>query len=163
MSETKSAEARYTAIYLQDHHAGSTVGLELTRRALSSNPEGELGEFLRWLENELIDERSQLEAMMSAIGVKPDRLKDAGGWIGEKLGRFKLNGQITGYSPLSRLVELEGLHVGISGKLSMWENLRSAHGASFAGHDLDELARRAEEQRARLAEHRAAAARASLG
>ena len=39
-----------------------------------------------------------------------------GAWTAEELERLKLNGQLAGYSPLSRLVELEGLAVGIEGK-----------------------------------------------
>ena len=36
------------------------------------------------------------------------------------MGRLKLNGQLTGSSPLSRLIEIEGLLAGINGKLSLW-------------------------------------------
>ena len=43
--------------------------------------------------------------------------------MAEKLGRLKPNGQILGYSPLSRLVELETLALGITGKRSLWEAL----------------------------------------
>ena len=50
------------------------------------------------------------------------------GWTGEKLGRLKLNGQLLGYSPLSRLIELEGLMLGIAGKLAMWIALSSRSG-----------------------------------
>ena len=46
--------------------------------------------------------------------------KSAGAWTAEKFGRLKPNGQLTGYSPLSRLVELEGLKLGITGKLGLW-------------------------------------------
>ena len=49
-----------------------------------------------------------LRDLMARLGVKPDRVKEAMGWTAEKLGRLKLNGQLLGYSPLSRLVELEG-------------------------------------------------------
>ena len=57
---------------------------------------------------------------MGELGVKPDRLKVAAGWTSEKLGRLKPNAQLRGYSPLSPLVELEGLLIGIQGKLAMW-------------------------------------------
>ena len=54
------------------------------------------------------------------LGVKPDRPKVAAGWTAEKIGRLKPNAQLRGYSPLSPLVELEGLLIGIQGKLAMW-------------------------------------------
>ena len=49
-----------------------------------------------------------------ALLTKPDRLKVAGAWAGEKAGRLKLNGHLTGYSPQSRVIELEGLVVGVT-------------------------------------------------
>jgi len=42
---------------------------------------------------------------MEELGVSRSRLKPAGAWVLEKLGRVKLNGQLRGYSPLSRLLE----------------------------------------------------------
>ena len=73
---------------------------------------------------------------MDRLGVKPDRVKEAMGWTAEKLGRLKLNGQLLGYSPLSRLVELEGLMLGITGKMAMWIALSSVLGGRPAarGH-----------------------------
>jgi hypothetical protein len=156
-------ERRLTAVYLQDHYAGATAGLELAGRARASQPDGELGRFLARLEREIAEDRDSLRAIMRHLDVEPDRAKVAAGWVGEKLGRLKLNGRIIGYSPLSRLIELEGLHVGISGKLSAWQSLRSAIGERLASFQLDELIERAESQLAELAEHRAAAARESLG
>lgn len=46
------------------------------------------------------------------------------GWVTEKLGRFKLNGQVVGRSPLSDLVELEALRLGVAGKAAGWRALR---------------------------------------
>ena len=41
----------------------------------------------------------------------------------EKAGRLKMNGELFEYSPLSRLVEFEGLTLGVTGKLSLWKVL----------------------------------------
>ena len=57
---------------------------------------------------------------MKGLGFGADRAKNAAFWAAEKLGRLKLNGQLTGSSPLSRLIEIEGLLAGINGKLSLW-------------------------------------------
>ena len=46
---------------------------------------------------------------MDDLGFGADRAKNIAFWAAEKAGRLKLNGQLTGYSPLSRLIELEGL------------------------------------------------------
>lgn len=150
---------RLLAIYLQDHLAGATGGLELARRAASSNEGTPLGDFLARLADEIAEDRETLEEIMASLDVGADRVKNALGWGAEKLGRLKPNGQITGYSPLSRLVELEGLHVGISGKLSGFQSLRTIFGEEVAGRNLDGLISRARRQLDELTEFRLEAAR----
>jgi hypothetical protein len=153
---------RYLAIYLQDHLGGATTGLELARRAAGSNEGTPLGDFLERLAAEIEEDRETLREIMAALDVGEDRLKTTLGWTFEKLGRLKPNGQITGYSPLSRLVELEGLHVGINGKLSGWESLRATFGEEVAGRNLDGLIARARRQIEELAEFRHEAARVAF-
>jgi hypothetical protein len=150
---------RYLAIYLQDHLAGATGGLELARRAAASNEGTPLGDFLRRLAEEIEEDREILKDVMGALDIGEDRVKNALGWGAEKLGRLKPNGQLTGYSPLSRLVELEGLHVGVAGKLSGFESLRAIFGEEVAGRNLDGLISRAQRQIEELAEYRLEAAR----
>ena len=115
--------SKYLATYLNDHLLGSTLGMELVRRAARENKGSELGAFLTGLVGEIEEDRDTLLAVIGELGVKPDHLKVAAGWTGEKLGRLKPNGQLLGYSPLSPLVELEGLLIGIQGKLAMWQAL----------------------------------------
>ncbi|MDQ3619342.1 MAG: hypothetical protein M3391_04345, partial [Actinomycetota bacterium] len=88
--------------------------------------------------------------------------KDSGAWLAEKLGRLKLNGSLTGYSDLSRVVELEGLTVGITGKLALWRSLKESaptDGQTLQGIDLDLLQARAEKQLSDVEERRAKAAK----
>jgi len=49
--------------------------------------------------------------------------KLAAAWLAENVGRLKLNGQFLQYSDLSRLLELEGLGLGIHGKMDLWRGL----------------------------------------
>jgi hypothetical protein len=151
--------ARYLAVYLQDHLAGATGGLELARRAAGSNEGTPLGDFLERLAVEIEEDRETLREIMEDLGVGEDRIKVAFGWTAEKVGRLKPNGQLTGYSPLSRLLELEGLHVGISGKLSGFQSLRTTFGEEVGGRNLDGLISRARRQLEELEEHRLEAAR----
>ena len=153
---------RLLAIYLQDHLAGATAGLQLARRARGSNEGTPLGEFLERLADEIEEDRDTLREIMDELGVSQDKVKNALGWGAEKLGRLKPNGQLTGYSPLSRIVELEGLHVGISGKLSLFQNLRAVFGEQIAGRNLDGLVSRATRQLEELTEFRAEAARVAF-
>jgi hypothetical protein len=155
-------ETRALAIYLQDHLAAATAGSELAHRTRDSNPDGELGDFLKTLARQIDEDRGVLVEMMDHLGVDRSRIKISGAWVGERLGRLKLNGQLNGYSPLSRLIELEGLTTGICGKRALWENLRACCDAELARFDLDRLIRRADEQLEGLATHRAQAADEAL-
>jgi hypothetical protein len=152
--------ARYLPIYLNDHLAGATLGVELARRASRENEGTELGDFLRELTREVEEDRESLVALMRSLGVAQSRLKVAGAWTAEKLGRLKLNGEVTGYSPLSRLVELEGLAAGIEGKRSLWRSLEQVRDRDdrLRGVDVSGLAARADSQRERLEPFRLAAA-----
>jgi hypothetical protein len=151
--------ATMLSIYLNDHHAGSTLGVELARRLRSSNEDDPaLGPTLVELCGDIEADRATLERLMDRLGVTRDPVKPALAWAAEKLGRLKLNGQLSGYSPLSRLVELELLRIGVTGKLQMWQALAHTLGR-VDEFDFEQLAERAERQRERLDElHLAAAA-----
>lgn len=150
------------SIYLNDHLAGSTVGVELSKRARSANEGTPLGEWLVGLSREIEEDRATLERLMDRLGVRRDHLKTKGAWIAEKAGRLKLNGQLTGYSPLSRLVELESLHLGVNGKLDLWKALGRSLGPEVEGFDFDQLAERAERQARELEQRRLDAAAEAL-
>ena len=147
------------AIYLQDHLAGATAGHELAKRAARSNRGSELGEFLSRLEEEIGEDRRSLLEVMDELGVRSDPIKATFAWGAEKVGRLKPNGRILGYSPLSRVVELEGLHLGITGKHSLWQLLAAGDGEGISSVDLAELAARAERQLRELEPYRLSAAR----
>jgi hypothetical protein len=147
---------RYLPIYLNDHLAGATVGVETARRAASENEGRPLGEPLAGLARELEEDRAALKSIMDALGVRADVLKTAAAWAGEKAGRLKLNGQVRGYSPLSPLVEIEVLLLGVNGKLSLWRTLQelAPHEPLLAADRLAELEARAVRQRDTLDELR---------
>ena len=155
--------SKYLATYLNDHLLGATLGLELVRRAAGENKGSELGAFLDGLVGEIEEDRDTLLAVIGELGVKPDQLKVAAGWTAEKLGRLKPNGQLLGYSPLSPLVELEGLLIGIQGKLAMWQALADvAERVGLERARFEALSARAERQQTEIKSHRLAAARTAL-
>ena len=155
---------RQLDIYLNDHLAGAMVGVELSRRVAKSNRATPSGEFLGRLHREIREDRQTLQGIARALGADSSPMKPAFAWIAEKAGRLKLNGQIRGYSPLSRLVELEGLEIGVSGKRALWQALSHAFpdDARLAGFDLDALVTRAEQQLEGIREHRMRVARHAL-
>jgi hypothetical protein len=139
-------------IYLNDHLMGSVAGLEMARRARAENEGNPVGEYLESFLEELQGDRATLKNVMRALGFKHDLLKQGMAWMGEKLGRLKLNGQLMGYSPLSRVVELESLCPGTEGRLALWRTLRALAGkdARLGRFDFSVHIHRAEQQRRAL-------------
>ena len=140
------ASDKYLHIYLSDHLAGSSVGIEVARRAAKSNADNDIGHHLREALALIEEDRTTLEQVMELVGAPKHQWKLAAAWVGEKVGRLKLNGQITAYSPLSRLVELEALSLGIRGKRALWQSLREIRDPRLASIDFDHLIARADEQ-----------------
>jgi hypothetical protein len=150
----------YLETYLQDHRAGAEMGSDLARRVAEENHETPYEDFLLGLAQEIEQDVEVLEDIMGRFGVGRSTLKTAGAKVAEKVGRLKPNNELTGYSPLSRVLELEGLRSGVGGKLALWDSL-----ARLAPHDdrldeaqIAELQARAERQLASLREHHSMAA-----
>lgn len=143
---------KHLSIYLNDHLAATIAGCDLTRRAASSNKGTALGDFLERLAAEAEEDKQTLEKLMEEIGVTKNLLKDAAAWLSEKVGRLKLNGQLVGYSDLSRLIELDGISAGLEAKACLWRSLRGISDLEprVAAANLDELIRRTERQREEL-------------
>jgi hypothetical protein len=154
---------RFLAIYLNDHLAGATLGVELARRLRSSNQgDAEFGPPLAQLCAEIEADRDTLVRLMERLDVRRDPLKPALAKLAEKLGRLKPNGRLRSYSPLSRVLELEIISGGIGGKLQLWNALEQSFGESLDGFDFHDLAARADSQGQRLEDLHLAAAQRTL-
>jgi hypothetical protein len=118
------------------------------------------GRFLGTLAEEIAQDRRTLIELMDRLVIPRSKVKVPAAWAFEKVGRLKLNGRIRGYSPLSRLIELEGLAGGIEAKRAMWLALLQIRARDEHLNDLglESLVARAEDQRQRLEPHRLAAA-----
>jgi hypothetical protein len=151
---------KYLPIYLNDHYAGSTLGVELAKRAAKNSADNaEFGPPLATLATEIDEDRDALKRIMGRLDVSEDRIKASIFWLGEKVGRLKPNGELLHFSPLSRVVELEGLITGVGGKLSLWRTLLelAEREDRLDAGELEVLAGRAEDQLLRLHALRGAA------
>jgi hypothetical protein len=149
---------RHLAIYLNDHLAGATGGVGRARSAREANEGTEFHEPLARICREVEEDRESLLAIMSDLGIDRSRVKVAVAGLAERAGRFKPNGQLRGYSPLGRVIDIEVLLLGIAGKHRLWTLLAGLLD-SETERDLGGLARRAEEQRARVEQLQERAAR----
>jgi predicted DNA-binding ribbon-helix-helix protein len=122
--------ADYLETYLQDHRAGAAMGADLAHRLAEENVGTQYEDFLLGLAQEIEGDVELLEQVMDRFGISKPALKIAGAKVGEKLGRLKPNEQLTGYSPLSRVLEIEGMRGGVQAKQGLWDSL-----AELANHD----------------------------
>lgn len=114
------------SIYLRDHHAAASAAVQVTRRMAKQNEDSPFGDHIDSLQKSVADSRRRLEEVMDLLDVDTSAVKDAGAWLGEKFGRLKLNGRVVSYSPLSRVVELEGLKLATELEIEQWRALAVA-------------------------------------
>jgi hypothetical protein len=103
-------------IYLNDHLAGATGGVELARRLAGWHHDPAKRVTLQRLAADIDHDRRALVQLMAVLGVPVRHYKLSAAWAAEKAARLKLNGRPLGRSPLSSLEELEMLRLGMEGK-----------------------------------------------
>jgi hypothetical protein len=150
----RSGDAQFSllGIYLNDHLAGATAGIELFRRAARAHATSPIGVELQQLAAEVEADRDALRDIMASLAVPVRRYKLATAWAVEKAARLKRNGHVLSRSPLSSLIELEALRLGVQGKAAGWRTLRELADtdARLDRKGLDELQERAHRQADRL-------------
>ena len=107
-------------------------------------------------------DRQSLLGLMERMGTSPNPVKQATGWLAEKVSRVKF--ATTMSDDDGAFMALETLAMGVEGKASMWRALKEVAGEypSLATTNLDELIDRAEAQAAILERERLAAGRQAL-
>lgn len=160
MDITELANTSLLGIYLNDHLAGSTAGLSLIERTAQAHQGTPAGPPLAKLAKEIAEDRTALLEFMSALEVDIARYKLVGAWVAERAGRLKLNGRLLSRSPLSSVVELEAMLLGVEGKAAGWRTLRALADSDprLESARLDQLIARAKAQSRTLEKLRATAA-----
>lgn len=116
-------------IYLNDHLAGAVAGSNLARRLAASEREENKADILDRLATEIAEDRVALQEVMAELDV-PVRLSETwASWTAERIGQLRLNGRVFRRSPLSRVLELEAMRLGVEGKAAGWRMLRAGAAA----------------------------------
>lgn len=147
MARAQAEHDELLGIYLNDHLAGASAGAAMFQRAAhSAHAESKVE--LQRLTAEVRQDRQSLLDLMSELGVPVRRYKVIAGRLAEKAGRFKLNGRLFSRSPLSDLMELEALFLGVQGKAAGFRALRSLadQNSRLDAAQLNRLIGRAEQQ-----------------
>ncbi|MDI2128297.1 hypothetical protein [Yinghuangia seranimata] len=157
--------ARLLRIYLSDHFAGATSGVSLARRIARNHKGGAYGLGLAEFAKEVAEDRETLRRVMDDLGCSPVPAKFALAWAMTQAGGLKPNGRLLGRSPLSAVIELETMRMGVEGKASMWRGLRALADDDhrLSAEELGELVERAEAQSKRLEEIRVGIMGATFG
>ncbi len=119
---------RMQIIYLNDHIAAAVAWCALADRVARENAGSPLGDTVADLARDLKEELPLLRVLLRETGGRERRAKQWLARSAERLGRLKPNGAVRGYSPLSRLVEIEGLTASLALRASMWRSLSTALG-----------------------------------
>ncbi len=155
------AEPSLLGVYLSDHLAGSTAGVDLFRRGARNHAGTPEGAALARLCVEVQEDRASLLAITLRLGFPVRRYKMVGGWLLEKAARLKPNGRLVGRTALDPLIELESMRLGLEGKGAGWRVLRELTGSEprLDAGELDRLIARNDGHVAEVEALRLAAAR----
>lgn len=144
--------------YLNDHLAGSVSALEVTAHWMHLHKGAPLGGFFEQIDTEIKADQDQLRDVMRAVGIEESKVRKAGAWAAEKVGRARLMIAGDESDGLGLVLTLEGLIMGVTGKKLMWHALARAGLPQLNGYDFEELERRAEQQIERINSERLRAA-----
>ena len=134
------------AIYLKDHLAGARVALNQLEAMCNEHEDERYREFAKRLLPDIQSDDNTLRSIVEAIDEEPSGIRNAGGWLLEKMARLKLGHTKT--EGFELFESLEMLSVGIIGKRSLWKALQivSKEDSRLLKFDFDTLLHRADDQ-----------------
>jgi len=132
--------------YLNEHLAGSIGALELIDHWANAHKGESLGSFFVQIQKEIKADQDALRDVMHTLGVEESKVRKAGAWAAEKVGRARL--LIAGDEPgsLGLVLTLEGLIMGVTGKKLLWGSLAAAKLPQLDSYNFEQLRRRAKQQ-----------------
>lgn len=139
-------------VYLNDHLAGATAGVNLVEQAVDRHRADDMNDFFGQLASDIRADYATLETLIEDMGVDKSASKAALAEVGSKLAAPKFNAEGAGNEYLGDFVTLETLSIGVEGKRCMWVALQTVADAypELQALDLDALEARAQDQRERL-------------
>lgn len=129
-SDGVADDRRVLRIYLGDHLAMMRGGAALVGRMRGGGHHAAHGDLLGRAAAELDAGQETAVVLLRQLGSGPPLLKLAAATVAERLGRGKLNGRIATRSPLSDVLELEGLGLVLLGSAALWRALERAEVAA---------------------------------
>jgi hypothetical protein len=122
--------------YLRDHYAAGVGAIELLEHQARTHKDKPLGAFFKSLLADVTLDLETLHGLLFTLGFEESRVRNAGAWMAEKLGRAKLGFSSETYG-LPLLQALETLAIGITGKRLLWRALSEVRRADPAHQEID--------------------------
>jgi hypothetical protein len=145
--------------YLNEHLAGSLGALELIDHWAEVHKDEPLGSFFLEIEKEIKADQDTLRDVMRTLHVEESKVRKAGAWAAEKVGRARLIIAGDESDSLGLVLTLEGLIMGVTGKKLLWAALDAAKLLPVSTYNFEQLQRRAEQQVERIGAERISAIR----
>ena len=138
-------------VYLNDHLAGATAGVELVKDAAERH-DGELGEFFAQLADEISADYNTLTSLMDQLDAHHSGAKEVLAKAGSVVAEGKFSGESMDDPEFGTFLTLETLSIGVEGKHCMWKALKVVEGSvpELGAVGIDKLIERAQSQRDRL-------------
>lgn len=108
-------------VLLRNHQAGGRAALDLFDRAIAGQRARPYADGLRALRDECREDLDFNESVMRRLRVQASPVQVLGTRLTERVGRLKPNGRVVGRSPISDVVELEGLIAAVHVKVAGWQ------------------------------------------
>ena len=138
-------------VYLNDHLAGATAGVDLVKQATERH-DGELGEFFTQLADEISADYNTLTSLMDQMDAHASGAKEVFAKAGSEISEAKFSGESMDDPEFGTFLTLETLSIGVEGKLCMWKALKvvADEYPELKSTDVDTLIERAQSQRDKL-------------
>jgi hypothetical protein len=138
-------------VYLNDHLAGATAGVDLVKLATERH-DGELGEFFAQLADGITADHNTLTSLMDQMDAHHSGAKEVLAKAGSEITEAKFSGDSMDDPEFGTFLTLETLSIGVEGKLCMWKALKVVEDdyPELKSTDLDTLIERAQSQRDKL-------------
>lgn len=113
-------------VYLRNHEAAAQAGRDLFHRVARTQRAQPWGQNLQEMAHAVEADLISLRHIMGEMAIPRDGAAGLVMRLGERLGRFKLNGRVLSRSPLSDVIEVEGLLDAVCAKRAGWHALQVA-------------------------------------
>lgn len=111
------------SLYMSDHISGATAGVQRMSRMAEEYKDTPHGADLARMTRELKEERAFYLELVKRRGLPQRSYRQVAAWIGERVGRLKLNGRLTGGSPMTPVLESELMQGAVLAKIAGWRTL----------------------------------------